>query len=272
MSLMMNHIQSHIHRRRKRPNRLHELRDFGKNQSGQALTEFCIILPLLLFLIFGNIQVMLIANAQSFMNLANFYALRTGIVHYERYQYSLQESSDENNLQSKMRQGALDALAPVLPRYWYDSFDLSAMAMAIWARTTIHFNIETIPDVSSSISANDRTNWLQCRVKHFDYCCYVPFAGGIIASLHWWSVTLPAAINNDWAKEIMGRNEFSGIAIRPFIGLPNDPMWPYIRMQTKNYNFQSSRSPSNDTDLLNYHRMAIARRIYRTSGTPQPRQ
>ena len=76
---LMRRILRRIERKRHPRHRLREALRFHQDTEGQAMAEFCVILPVLLFLILGIIQMMLIANASYLLNLANFYALRTGV-------------------------------------------------------------------------------------------------------------------------------------------------------------------------------------------------
>jgi Flp pilus assembly pilin Flp len=76
--------------RRRRRRNSGEAPDFGravnrfiKDEDGQSMVEFVIVMPLFLFLVLAIIQFMLIANAAYFVNYANFMAMRTAVAHYE---------------------------------------------------------------------------------------------------------------------------------------------------------------------------------------------
>lgn len=242
MTLLMRQIQRRIDRRRKPRHKLRELLTFHKCEQGQAMSEFCIILPLLLFLVFGIIQLMLITNASYLLNLANFYALRAGVANFEIYQYDL---VDSGTLEQKMIDAATDVLEPILPgRFTLPGF---------WARNEIQVN--TVPEVDS-ISANNRDRWLECQTE-MQYNLFVPFAGAIMAHIfHWGSwATNPAT------SRMVGE----GILVRkPFWSWTGHPLWPYIDMRTLNYDFERlGRSPDNTEAQIMRHKMAIGRRIYR---------
>jgi hypothetical protein len=238
MTLLMRQIQRRIERKRRGPrHKLRELFSFHKNEQGQAMSEFCIILPLLLFLVFGIIQLMLITNASYLLNLANFYALRAGVANFEIYQYELASGTLEN----KMKDAAKDVLEPILPGYFTYHGQLTRMTI----------KINTAPDVSS-ISQNNRDRWLECQTS-MSYHLFVPFAGTILAHIYHWGNW----INTPWAGE--------GILVRrPFWSWAGHPLWPYIDMRTLNYDFERlGRSPSPTEAQIMRHKMAIGRRIYR---------
>lgn len=241
MTLLMRQIQRSIDERRARRYHTSDVRRLPKDEEGQAMTEFCIILPLLLFLIFGILQLMLISNAAYMLNLANYYALRTGVVHFENYQYGL-ESGD---LEDKMRDEAIRVLSPILPRLMRDPLH--------YFMTTVPIVLNTEPDVSNRIPEGSTDNWLSCQTE-MPFHLYVPFAGGIIASIYWWG---------EWGVSPSNRLISEGIYIREHpIGMFH-PLWPYIWMRTLNYDYSNSRSPGNNIEMVDHHRMAIARRIYR---------
>ena len=185
MSLLMRQIQRRIERQRRGPrHKLRELFSFHKNEQGQAMSEFCIILPLILFLVFGIIQLMLITNASYLLNLANFYALRAGVANFEIYQYEL---VDHGTLEQKMEDAATDVLEPILPGRFTWEGQLT--------RATI--NIETVPDVSS-ISSNNTDRWLECQTS-MSYHLFVPFAGTILSHIYHWG---------SWVSSPMQRPSF----------------------------------------------------------------
>jgi hypothetical protein len=73
-----------------------------KNQSGQTMTEYIIILPLLLLLILGVIQFALIYQAKSSLNLATFMGARQGAL--------------MNAKKSAIKQGLASGMAPFFMR------------------------------------------------------------------------------------------------------------------------------------------------------------
>ncbi|MFC1601585.1 TadE/TadG family type IV pilus assembly protein [Candidatus Sumerlaeota bacterium] len=257
-SLTMRRIRRHIRQQRRRRDRRYRLGDimhFHKDEEGQAMTEFAIILPALLFLVFGILQLMLITNASYMLSLANFYALRTGVVHYELYQYRL----ETGNLENKMKEAAVETLLPILPRLFRDPVNYGLTVM-LEVRGLSGIIINTRPNVGSSIATSDGTNWLECQTE-MPYHLFVPFAGAIIASIHHWS-RWGIDVSNRW---FLGE----GIMIREHPYSWGHPLWPYMWMKSLNYNFQTTRSPAGTSRQVQRHYMAIARRIYRTGNGRQ---
>jgi len=71
----------------------------GRALRGQAMVEFIIILPVLILLIFGAIQIGFIYSAKTTLNYATFQAARLGAVNHATY--------------SSMRRGLIRGLAPL---------------------------------------------------------------------------------------------------------------------------------------------------------------
>ena len=248
-SFFIRQIQSQIRRKRRKKHCLEEVGNFPRDEQGQAMTEFTIILPVLLFLVFGILQLMLISNASYMLNLANYYALRTGVVHYELYQYDFESSPSD--LEAKMKEAAVKELLPIMPRLLRDPVK--------YFMTAVPVVLNTRPDVGQNIAESDRTNWLACQTE-MPFHLYVPFAGAIIASIFHWS---------EWGINPSNRLLEEGILIREHPLSLGHPLWPYIWMKSRNYDFQNTRAPSNSTNLKDMHQMAIARRIYRSNNGPQ---
>lgn len=73
---------------------------FGfRRDSGQAMTEFIIVIPVLILLIFGAIQIAFIYSAKTTLNYATFQAARIGAVNHATY--------------SSLRRGLVRGLAPL---------------------------------------------------------------------------------------------------------------------------------------------------------------
>jgi len=66
---------------------------------GQAMVEFIIVIPVLILLIFGTIQIGFIYSAKTTLNYATFQAARLGAVNHATY--------------SSMRRGLIRGLAPL---------------------------------------------------------------------------------------------------------------------------------------------------------------
>lgn len=58
-------------------------RRFLKDEDGQSMVEFIVIMPILLFLIMGIVQFMLMANVSYFLHYGNFMAMRTASARWE---------------------------------------------------------------------------------------------------------------------------------------------------------------------------------------------
>lgn len=72
-------------------------------QQGQAMTEFLIIIPVLILLIFGAVQAALIYSAKTGLNYATFQAARLGAVNNAQY--------------ADMRRGLLRGMYPMFSQY-----------------------------------------------------------------------------------------------------------------------------------------------------------
>lgn len=74
-----------------------------RTQSGQAMTEFLIIIPVLILLIFGAIQAAFIYSAKNGLNYATFQAARIGAMNSAQY--------------ADMRRGLLRGMYPMFSQY-----------------------------------------------------------------------------------------------------------------------------------------------------------
>ncbi len=74
-------------------------RFYWKAVSGQAMTEFVIVIPVLILLIFGTVQIAFIYSAKLTLNYATFQAARLAAVNHGSY--------------SSMRRGLIRGLAPL---------------------------------------------------------------------------------------------------------------------------------------------------------------
>ena len=87
----------------------------NKHCAGQAMTEFIIVIPVLILLIFGTIQIAFIYSAKTTLNYATFQAARLGAVNHASY--------------SSMRRGLIRGLAPL----YTESADLDGVKSDIKA-------------------------------------------------------------------------------------------------------------------------------------------
>ena len=264
MTLAMHLIRKRITRIRSQRNKLNELKSFHKDEDGQAMTEFVIMIPFLLFMILGTIQFTLIANASYFVKLANFYALRTGVVHFEQIQFRLDGG---NNLETLMKDEAIRVLLPTMPNFFQEVLNY------ILTEQTVDLDIGTnrTNNLGGNPNANDTSSWLTCNTEYM-FHLYVPFAGGIIANIWWWTnrSILPGFINNQILRQnnlFVRDAQFLAIIDSPTAGIF---LWPCIPIKSRNWNFRSTRNPGDNVAWLERHTMAIQRRIYRNPGQTKP--
>ncbi len=82
-----------------RVNKLSNIKYFAKTNAGQAMIEFIIVIPVLILLVFGAIQVGLIYSAKTTLNYATFQSARLGAVNNATY--------------SSLRRGLIRGMAPL---------------------------------------------------------------------------------------------------------------------------------------------------------------
>lgn len=99
------------------------------NDSGQAMAEYIIVLPVLLLLILGAIQFSLIFMAKSTLNEATFYAVRKGTLNNANF--------------TKIQEGLAEGLAPL----YQNSFLGTNLAMAADAEANAFVATENPSDV-----------------------------------------------------------------------------------------------------------------------------
>ena len=96
-----------------------------QSQSGQSMTEFLIIFPMLILLVFGIIQFALIYQARATLNNATLLAARAGAVN--------------NGSNSSMRTALASGLAPLFA---------TQPSMAGYGRALVEANLETTPNLT----------------------------------------------------------------------------------------------------------------------------
>ena len=82
-----------------RVNKLSNIKYFAKTNVGQAMIEFIIVIPVLILLVFGAIQIGLIYSAKTTLNYATFQSARLGAVNNATY--------------SSLRRGLIRGMAPL---------------------------------------------------------------------------------------------------------------------------------------------------------------
>lgn len=82
-----------------RVNKLSNIKYFAKTNAGQAMIEFIIVIPVLILLVFGAIQIGLIYSAKTTLNYATFQSARLGAVNNATY--------------SSLRRGLIRGMAPL---------------------------------------------------------------------------------------------------------------------------------------------------------------
>src|SRR5512138_1904755 len=103
------------------------VRRFRKAEAGQALVETAIIMPVMVFVVLGALQVMLIEHGKIMTEYAAYNAARAGIVH--------------NGNWNVMRNAAMIATLPL-----YQRTDTVTSFMAAWAKVKLAAEITEAVD------------------------------------------------------------------------------------------------------------------------------
>lgn len=93
---------------------MHRVQRFGADERAQAMTEFVIVIPLVLFLFFAMLQTMLLAQAHQLTNYAAFAAARSYATSFGKF---FGETGDGNNAHdqavAQAKSAALLVMAPI---------------------------------------------------------------------------------------------------------------------------------------------------------------
>jgi hypothetical protein len=152
------------------------LKDFVRDETGAVFLEFLIVLFSFLFILFGVIQVALIAMASFFTHYANFMALRTAAVQYELFEDDFISESDFEN---KCRDTAAAALGPMEAYVYHHDFDILAK---FWLRQRVNFEYEADAGAHPGGGGPAPKPVVIKGHLEYDYYLIVPFAGNVIAA------------------------------------------------------------------------------------------
>lgn len=121
-------------------------RRFAGRQRGQSMVEFCIVVPLFLFLLLLILQMVLIYRAKSTLDYATFQAARTGAVN----------GADPKQMRDRLATG----LVPL----WTHSPDLGGVAAArLKTETEVRLGHATLEVISPT-----KQMWNQFRERQYD--------------------------------------------------------------------------------------------------------
>jgi len=164
-----------------------------RNERGQSMTEFLVILPVMLFLIFGAIQFILIYQTKTTLNYATFEATRAGSL--EKASYSAVANgfsrglaplfarfSTTNNKNEDLAAKVISARQKVR-----DELNAGHVKIELLNPTSVHFQRfgNPIPNDHLSFGGEDGiqdANLLKLRIT---YCMklIVPMVGGFISGV-----------------------------------------------------------------------------------------
>jgi hypothetical protein len=146
-----------------------ERKGFLEDEQGAVMLEFLIVLFAWMFLLFGVIQIGLIAIASYYVNYANFMALRTASVHYEYVDYGWINYRQFRNI---CEHQAAISLTPMEPKRWREA------SRGIPPQVNADF-MRRVRFVPSPYIPNART---MRGLLEYDYYLIVPFANYVIAA------------------------------------------------------------------------------------------
>ena len=137
--------------------------DLLADETGAVFLEFLIVLFPFMFILFGTIQIGLIATASFYTNYANFMALRTAAVRWELKENNI-ESSSNFNLRCKL--AAMAAIQPI-EHFWYKNpFDAGAQ---LDVANRVRVTIEAVNDNFTGPSGTNQANRPKFIKGHTEY-------------------------------------------------------------------------------------------------------
>ncbi len=137
---------------------------FVQDETGAVFLEFIIVLFAWMFILFGVLQIGLIAIGAYYVNYANFMALRTAAVQYEYVEYGWINNREFRNLCEAQ---AAKSLAPLEPKLWKTQAMLPELDRDLRRRLRFHY-IPTEPYMSGGLE--------------YDFYMVIPFANYVIAA------------------------------------------------------------------------------------------
>jgi len=157
------------------------VRRFFRDESGQSMVEFIVVIPMLLFLVMGIVQFSLNTIASYFANLGNFYALRSAAVIYEDAVVGNRRNG--HVFPDDCLSTARYFMAPA----WFVKGDMRASGMA-FASITVNQVADTVAATRRAVhnTTGGGNRPLQPQVMQmrltFDYPMMMPVARNVIAA------------------------------------------------------------------------------------------